>query len=118
MFGFIVKRLGVTMLVSKQEAQKTMLEHPDSIRESPCLSVDRETSFENDKRHFQFNDTGLITLTFRLLFSDQMNGSPITSSLGLERIFQGLQAEAQRSKQPRIACKVSSPPPDPIGPLY
>src|SRR4030043_1938896 len=33
-FGLIIKRLWVTMLVSKQEARKTKLEHPDSIHES------------------------------------------------------------------------------------
>ncbi len=65
-FGLIVKRLWVTMLVSKQEARKTKLEHPDSIHESPCLSADRDTSFDNDKRHFQFNDTGILTVTFHL----------------------------------------------------
>jgi len=63
------------------------------------------TSFDNDKGHFQLNDTGFATLTFRLLFSDQVNGSPITSSLEPEKKFQGFQAEALRSKQPRIACK-------------
>ena len=61
---------------------------------------------------------GLVTLTVRLLFSDQVNGSPITSSLGPERKFQGLQAGGQRSKRPHIACKAPSPPPDPICPLY
>jgi len=25
--------------------------------EPPCLSADRDTSFDNEKRHFQFNET-------------------------------------------------------------
>ena len=45
-----VKRLTVMMLVSKPEARKTKLDHPDSIHEPPCLSADRDTSFDNDKR--------------------------------------------------------------------
>src|SRR4030043_772724 len=44
-FGLIVKRLGVTMLVSKQEARKTKLEHPDSIHESRYELRQRQTSF-------------------------------------------------------------------------
>ncbi|MBM4349561.1 MAG: hypothetical protein FJ106_06690 [Deltaproteobacteria bacterium] len=40
----------VTMLVSKQDARKTKIEHQASIYETPCLSADRDTSLDNDKR--------------------------------------------------------------------
>jgi len=60
------------MLVSKQEARKTKLEHPASIYEFPCLSADRDTSFDNDRRHFYlaiqafyliWYRAGILTLT-------------------------------------------------------
>jgi hypothetical protein len=33
-------------------------ELPISTSEHPCLSADRDTSFDNDKRHFPFNHAG------------------------------------------------------------
>jgi len=109
------------MLVSKQEARKAMIEHPDSIHESryelrpePIMVQ----GFDNDKRHFQCNDTAFAILTVRLLFFDQAIGSPITFFPELQKNPQGFQAGGQRSKPLHISCKAPSPPPDPICPLY
>jgi hypothetical protein len=40
--------------------------------EPPCLSADRDTSFDNDKRYFQFN--GLIVLIVIVLTNLYIRG--------------------------------------------
>jgi len=60
------ERLSLSNLVSKQEARNLKLEYRASIYEPPCLPAGRDTSFDNVKRQFQLNDTGLVTLTIRL----------------------------------------------------
>jgi len=52
------------MLVSKQETRNLKLEYPASIYEPPCLPAGRDTSLHNDKRQFQFDGMGLVTITF------------------------------------------------------
>jgi len=73
-FGLIVKRLWVTMLVSKPEVRKTKLEHPDSIHESRYEIRQRKTAFSIKRyghlyryRRLHLLRTSALTFTKRVL---------------------------------------------------